>query len=76
MDDAPDASKALYVLQPEVKYYHQQHFSAVQYGFATFRGSLTPVSGSLYSFQLTGIMVLPASLVAIITPYSFLAVDR
>lgn len=35
-----------------------------------------PVSGSLYSFQLTGNIVLPASLVAMITPYSFLAVDR
>jgi hypothetical protein len=30
----------------------------------------------LYSFQLTGYIVLPASLVAIITPYSFFAVER
>lgn len=65
------------MLQPEVRIFSTSDlFSAVQYGFATLRGSLTPVSGSLYSFQLTGIMVLPASLVAIITPYSFLAVDR
>lgn len=47
-----------------------------QYGFATFLSSLMPVSGSLYSFQVTGNIVLPASLVAMITPYSFLAVDR
>lgn len=39
-----------------------------QKGFATFLLSLAPVSGSLYSFQLTGYIALPASLVAMITP--------
>lgn len=46
------------------------------HGLATFRLSLNPVSGSLYSFQLTGYIGLPASLVAIITPSSLLAVDK
>lgn len=50
--------------------------SVVQYGFATFLISTIPVSGSLYSFQLTGYMVLPLSLVAMMTPNSFLAVER
>lgn len=47
-----------------------------QLGFATFLGSLTPVSESLYSFQLTGTMSLPASLVAMMTPSSLDAVER
>ena len=45
-------------------------------GFATFLSSVTPVSGSLNSFQLTGVIVFPASLIADTTPSSFLAVDR
>lgn len=45
-------------------------------GLATLRGSLRPVSGSLYSFQLTGNMTLPVSLVAMMTPSSLLAVVR
>ena len=49
---------------------------ASQVGFATFLGSLAPVSGSLYSFQLTGTMSLPASLVAMMTPSSLDAVER
>lgn len=48
----------------------------LQLGLATFRGSLTPVSGSLNSFQLMGTMSLPASLVAMMTPSSFAAVER
>jgi hypothetical protein len=50
--------------------------SNAQKGFATFLDSLRPVSGSWYSFQLTGYIVFPASLVAIMTPSSFFAVDR
>ena len=49
---------------------------STQNGFATFRASDRPVSGSLYSFQLTGNIVLPASLVAMMTPSSLLAVAR
>lgn len=49
---------------------------ANQFGLATLRGSPMPVSGSLYSFQLTGTMSLPASLVAMITPSSLAAVER
>lgn len=45
-------------------------------GLATLRGSLRPVSGSLNSFQLTGNMTLPVSLVAMMTPSSLLAVER
>lgn len=52
------------------------HMSASQYGFATFRLSLRPVSGSLYSFQDTGYIALPASLTAMMTPSSLLAVER
>jgi hypothetical protein len=45
-------------------------------GLATLRLSLRPVSGSLYSFQLTGYITLPPSLVAMMTPRSLLAVER
>jgi hypothetical protein len=48
----------------------------LQLGLATFRGSLTPVSGSLNSFQLMGTMSFPMSLIAIITPRSLDAVER
>jgi len=47
-----------------------------QKGFATFLGSVSPDTGSLNSFQLIGYIAFPASLVAITTPSSFLAVDR
>lgn len=47
-----------------------------QNGFATFLASLSPVSGSLYSFQDTGYIALPASLTAMMTPNSLLAVER
>ncbi|KAH6611164.1 hypothetical protein Trco_001184 [Trichoderma cornu-damae] len=47
-----------------------------QLGLATLRGSPTPVSGSLNSFQLTGTMSFPTSLVAIMTPSSLDAVER
>lgn len=47
-----------------------------QNGRATLRDSLSPVSASTYSFQLTGYMGLPASLVAITTPRELLAVER
>ena len=47
-----------------------------QKGFATFLLSLSPVTGSRNSFQLTGTIVFPASLFAMMTPSSFLAVDR
>jgi len=50
--------------------------SALQNGLATFLLSLAPVSGSLYSFQLTGYIEFPASLVAMITPRLLLAVER
>lgn len=51
-------------------------YSHLYSGFATFLGSLIPVSGSLNSFQLTGTMSFPASLVAMMTPSSFDAVER
>lgn len=47
-----------------------------QKGFATFLVSVSPVIGSLNSFQLIGCMILPASLFAMMTPNSFLAVVR
>jgi hypothetical protein len=49
----------------QIKYYS---------GFAHFRFSSLPVSGHRISFQLTGTIVLPASLTANTTPRSFLAV--
>ena len=47
-----------------------------QTGFPTFLTSLNPVSGSMYSFQLTGYIWFPHSLFAITTPNSFLAVEQ
>ena len=55
---------------------NQTLFFPFQNGLATLRGSLTPVSGSMYSFQLTGYMGLPVSLVAMTTPSALLAVER
>lgn len=52
------------------------HRKPPQLGFATFLGSVNPVSGSWYSLQLTGTMSLPASLAAIMTPSSLDAVDK
>ena len=48
-----------------------------QNGFAAFLASLTLVSGSINSFQLTGAITFPVpSLLAITTPNSFFAVLR
>lgn len=47
-----------------------------QNGLATFLNSPSPPTGSLISFQLTGNIIFPASLRAITTPRSFLAVVR
>ncbi len=47
-----------------------------QKGLATFLSSLMPVSGSRNSRQVTGYMGFPASLTALMTPRSFLAVER
>ena len=49
---------------------------ATQNGFATFRLSDFPVTGSLNSFQLMGYISLPSSLVAMMTPSSLRAVLR
>lgn len=45
-----------------------------QSGFATFLNSAFPLTGSLNSFQLTGCIILPSSLLASTTPYSFASV--
>lgn len=47
-----------------------------QKGFATFLLSVRPVLGSLNSFQLIGYIWFSASLLAITTPSSFVAVER
>lgn len=47
-----------------------------QKGFATFLLSVRPVFGSLNSFQLIGYIWFSASLFAITTPNSFVAVER
>ena len=52
------------------------HESEAYNGLATFLVSVSPVTGSLNSFQLIGYIVFPYSLFAMITPSSFFAVVR
>jgi hypothetical protein len=55
---------------------HSSAASALRCTLLTLRASFKVVSGHCISFQLTGTIVAPASLVAMITPSSSLAVER